>query len=348
MFCSKCGVQLPDNSNSCNSCGFESGQTEMNKDLNQNGQNPCQPNYNYGQSQQTYQPPSACQQTPQQFNPPTYYPIYPMRPKIPGKGFGITSMILGIFGIIYSLMFSLIALLAVMYGFAYTSGDIDIYKNIKMIMGSFFKSDSMENIIALVFICLLFAVLAFIFAVVSKNKGCRSKITKSGLILSIISLVLVFVFIGFTGYAYSSSPTKEINSSKSNQFWVGKWSLDEGDLILTLNNDNTFEMNINQDSKLTGTYKYSKQSRLGNRYLDDGIEITAHVDSNGNDITFILTKSWSGLDMFGNDNFDEFGNFKDSSGKLYVCEEPNEYYYLSENSWVGMTGEPTEKVIKLQ
>lgn len=146
------------------------------------------------------------QEQPQQLhtnNQPMYYPVYIERPKTPGKGLGIASMILGIFAIIYSSMLSMMALLATGMSFAiHSNGSVDVYKNMKIIMLSFFDSDDIENLIALIFTSFLCTVLAFVFTRVSRNKGYRNKISKSGLILSTVSFALIFVFIGFIGYAY--------------------------------------------------------------------------------------------------------------------------------------------------
>jgi len=171
MFCPKCGTQLHDDSNFCNKCGF-----------------------NFAQPNQQYQP----------YAQPYYVPVY-TKPRIPGKGLGIASLILGIFGIIYSSMLSSMALQATFYSFAYDSGNTDIYKNLKMVMVKLFDSDNIENIIAIIFTCLVCTVLAFIFAIVSKNKGYQNKISKSGFILSVVSFALVFAFVVFTGYAYINS-----------------------------------------------------------------------------------------------------------------------------------------------
>ncbi|MCL2013864.1 MAG: zinc-ribbon domain-containing protein [Oscillospiraceae bacterium] len=352
MFCSKCGTQLPDDSVYCIKCGFEIGEVKTNEELNQNDQENQFVQNDYQQASQTPQftpPPGQQNQQYQPYAQP-YVPVY-TKPRRPGRGFGISSMVLGIIGMVYSSRF-FFSLLTVLYSFAYGSnGDINIYENMQKVMVNFFDLDSTDNIFTFIFTSLVFAILACVFAIISRNKKYRNKISKSGLILSIISFVFVFVFIAFAGYAYSVSPQKEINGGAihANQFYIGEWSLDldAGNLILSLNDDGTFEMSADPERKLTGTYSVSRQSWLGQRYLDDGIEITAHSDT-GNDITFILTKSWRALDILNGDNFDESGNFKDSSGKLYTCEEPGEYYYLSESAWVGLTGEPTEKVTKLQ
>lgn len=227
-------------------------------------------------------PTQPTQQQPQQFNPivqPVYYPVYAGRPKVPGKGSGITSMIFGIFGIVYASMLSLIALQAILYSFVYDSGVIDIYKNMKMIIVRFFDSDNIENIIGIVFTCLVCTILAFVFAIVSRSKGYRNKISKSGLILSIISFALIFVFAVFTGYAYNNSPSKEINADEVKHKILGEW--DCGDTgYLVINNDNTYyfymENSKDEDNIVYGTYEAT-----------DGIATHAARDMEG--ITFITT-----------------------------------------------------------
>ena len=147
------------------------------------------------------------QQPPQQYYPgtqPVYYPVYVTRHKVPGKGFGITSMILGIFGLIYSSMLFFISLLSMLYSFANPFyNNADIHNNMKLVIGNLFESDSMENVMALVFVSLVLAVLACVFAVISRNKGYRNKISRSGLILSIVTFAVIFVFIEFMVFVFS-------------------------------------------------------------------------------------------------------------------------------------------------
>jgi len=182
MFCSKCGMQLPDNSRFCSKCGVEICTAEV----NQTRQNPYQ--------QHQY-----------------YVPVY-TKPHKPGKGFGIASMILGIFAAIYASMLSLIVLQTILYSFAYDSGSIDIFKNMKIAIENFFESGDMENVAAVAVTCLVCVVLSFVFSKVSRNKGYLNKISMSGFMLSIVSFGLVISFAAFAGYGYINSPPKVINT----------------------------------------------------------------------------------------------------------------------------------------
>ena len=129
---------------------------------------------------------------------PVYYPVY-SRPKVPGKGLGIASMVLGIIGIVYSGLLFLIGLQAMLYSFVNTS-HIDVYESMKKIMVNLFDSDSMENLLAFIFTSAVFTVLACIFALVSLKRGYRNKISKAGLILSIVSFALIALFVVFIGF----------------------------------------------------------------------------------------------------------------------------------------------------
>ena len=69
MFCQKCGANFPDGNNFCPSCGTSVITANANQSQQQY-QQPNQPNHQYGAVNQ--------------------------KPKVPGKGFGIASLVLGI------------------------------------------------------------------------------------------------------------------------------------------------------------------------------------------------------------------------------------------------------------
>ncbi|MCL2088307.1 MAG: hypothetical protein FWH14_02375 [Oscillospiraceae bacterium] len=135
--------------------------------------------------------------TPSNQQQPVYYPVYAARPKIPGKGFGITSMILGIYGAVCSAVLLLISLQATLLGFTSQSSG-STYDNFKTVMESVFTSGDSENVVGMIFGSLVMAILACVFALLSRKRGYRNGISQSGLILSVVSFAAVLVF-SFTG-----------------------------------------------------------------------------------------------------------------------------------------------------
>jgi len=121
-------------------------------------------------------------------------------------------MICGIFSVVYSAMITLLAIQAILYTFAHNLGyelsSNDIYTNLRIVLAAFFGDDNPENIIAIGFTCLICATLALAFALASRNKGYKNKISMSGLVLGVVSLVIVVAFGVFAGYVYSTSEEK--------------------------------------------------------------------------------------------------------------------------------------------
>lgn len=149
-------------------------------ETSEQGNNPLSPN---SQTQQHYQQTNSYEHS-------AYHPAYCVRPKIPGRGFGIASMILGISGISGCLL-TVITLLSI------NAGVIDsiIGKGLASLICAIFVFDS-----------LLYAVLAYIFSVISRKRGYRNGISMSGLILSVVSFVFLLSTIGIVirgsvGYA---------------------------------------------------------------------------------------------------------------------------------------------------
>ena len=96
-----------------------------------------------------------------------------VKPKVPGRGFGITSMVLGIVGLFYGffLMFGCIALSA-----AVSFGEV--------ISGV---------LVAFMFEVLIFSslsIMATAFSIASKNRGYINGISKSGTIMGVIGLAM--------------------------------------------------------------------------------------------------------------------------------------------------------------
>lgn len=127
------------------------------------------PSYYYPPPQQPYYG--------QPVQPPVYYPA---RPKIPGRGLGIASMILGIFATIYS-VFGFTVSMAQKFHIPLDSSPgngVETYgeTNSVIVMGS---------------VSLVCAILALVFSVCSRNKGGRNGISNAGLVLSIVSFVFI-------------------------------------------------------------------------------------------------------------------------------------------------------------
>lgn len=125
-FCPKCGNVVADGSMFCNHCG-----------------NPI--NVQYVQPVQPVQPVQ-------------YY----VKPKIPGRGFGISSMVLGIIGLFYGFVF-LMALT-----------DIPYY--------------AAESMLPSVLMFSVLSILAVCFGAAARNRGYNNGICKSGLTMGIIGL----------------------------------------------------------------------------------------------------------------------------------------------------------------
>ena len=116
---------------------------------------------------------------------PPQYPHYPqqnlqyvqvyVKPKIRGRGFGISSMVLGIIGVVYSLVVLLMAFTTV--------------TAIKMTVG--FNDPgylaAITAVIVMAVIYSVFAILACVFSLVAMSRGYKNGVSISGLVLSLIS-----------------------------------------------------------------------------------------------------------------------------------------------------------------
>lgn len=132
-YCNNCGTQVSENAKFCENCG-----STVNSYQYYSGQ----PQYNY-------------QYPPQQYS---YYP----RPKTPGKGQGIASMVLGIIGLVYAFLF----FIAVVE----SGGDI-------------------ADMAAVVFIMSPLSIMAICFANAAANNGYICGISNAGRITGIIGLI---------------------------------------------------------------------------------------------------------------------------------------------------------------
>ena len=128
-----------------------------------------------------------------------------LKPCKPGKGFGISSLVLSIFGAVYAFMLLVFTLQAIGYYFSVSAADINIYRSLEIVLSNFFDSAENQQVNLYIFVSSLFSGLAFIFVLLSRKKGYKNKITKASLILCIISLAFIIIFAVFIGYAYANS-----------------------------------------------------------------------------------------------------------------------------------------------
>lgn len=154
-FCSSCGAQMDDNAVFCLNCGAQKAAP---------AQAPVQP-------QAPVQAPAYQQPVYQQpvYQQPVYQqPMY-VKPKIPGRGFGISSLVLGIIGLVYGFIFM-----------------IDV---IAMLDSYWFDFDYiLEGMIVPLIIFSVLSILSVSFGAAGFNRGYRNGVCKSGLVLGIIGL----------------------------------------------------------------------------------------------------------------------------------------------------------------
>lgn len=164
-FCPRCGTQLMDNATFCHVCGMTCGTTNM----------PIPQNY----------PPQGAQQTP------PAQPVYYVKPKIPGRGFGISSMVLGIVGAFYCFV--------LMIGMSALSDVMNISSEI---LGEefYYSSSSLDSTIYTsmftgVLIYAIMPLLALIFGFNARKRGYQNGVSTSGLILGSLGLVFSLISI---------------------------------------------------------------------------------------------------------------------------------------------------------
>lgn len=248
-------------------------------------------NFNTGSPERNNNPIPPNQPQFTQFNPnvqPIYYPVY-VRPKVPGKGLGIASMVLGICGIICSSMLLLIALLAILLKFTnHSSGNT--YEDLKIIMGNLFTSGDSENAVGLVLGSLIISILAIIFATVSLQRGYRNGISKSGFILSMISLVFILIF-SLTGKdVLLDGFTKSFNNaSQTDVHLVGEWEAAMENYGLgsggyTFNDDNTGTRTFEDDP--TTNFKWHTKAATNKREIEKQLNA---LGSDFKDVDFLVS-----------------------------------------------------------
>lgn len=163
-YCRECGAQLTEQAKFCAKCGVPTG------NINQEEQSQSQQNQEQSsQAQQGQQP-----QQPQQ--PVVQY----VKPKIPGRGFGIASMVLGIIGLVYSISsLDTATEIANNFGNDYFGMYYDIAFNIGAIIG--------------ILIFSVLSILALIFSGSARKRGYRNGVSTSGLVMGIIGVIFYFI-----------------------------------------------------------------------------------------------------------------------------------------------------------
>jgi len=179
--CPKCGTVLSDTASFCTNCGQKfTNRTYNTPNYNANPYNQYNqpqdntPNYNANPNNQYNQP---------QYNPTPYNPnpYVQYAPKIPGRGFGISSMVLGIIGIVYSFCVLIVSIGLKeaandpFYSYSYEYSGADTAMSIAIIYP------------------LILASLSLIFGFCSHSKGYRSGIKTAGFVLGGISLAFCLI-----------------------------------------------------------------------------------------------------------------------------------------------------------
>ena len=152
-FCPKCGAAQNEGMIFCANCGARLEQPVA------TGQQP---------NNQPNQPP---------FVPPYQMPYQPqyifVKPKVPGKGLGIASMVLGIIGLVYSFT-------ALMAGMDY-------------IDSSHQSSTNLIGNLVLVIMLASMSIMGVAFSTSAKNKGYKTGISTAGLVTGTIGLIIYVV-----------------------------------------------------------------------------------------------------------------------------------------------------------
>ena len=151
-FCQKCGNQIPDGTAFCANCGAPVA--------------------------------AASQPT---VNQPVVQPIVMVKPKIPGRGLGISSMVLGIIGLLYA--FSLAVQLPVA---------LDQLDSVSRWVDT---SPAYETFIPLILITSVMSILSLCFAPAAIKRGYKNGISISGLVMGLIG-VLCFAIAIFSVVSY--------------------------------------------------------------------------------------------------------------------------------------------------
>ena len=150
-FCQKCGNQIPDGTAFCANCGA---------------------------------PVAAASQA--AVNQPVVQPIVMVKPKIPGRGLGISSMVLGIIGLIYGFLFAV--------SIPELLEELDSVRYIDF-------SDFFESLLPGIIFMSVLSILSLCFAPAAIKRGYKNGISISGLVMGLIG-VLCFAIAIFSVVSY--------------------------------------------------------------------------------------------------------------------------------------------------
>ena len=178
-FCNNCGREVSDESRFCAGCGYEFPvQAEQVTNAQQSTQ------YGDGYNAQPYNNQYAAPNYVQQPVQPVQYAV---KPKIPGRGFGIASMVLGIIAMVYGFVLLMMALSAssiteITNNYSsFTSSAVLLGYKIVLIVYTVF--DVFDGILA---------VLSLIFGLVSLKRGYKKQ-NIAGLIMAGLCIIICIV-----------------------------------------------------------------------------------------------------------------------------------------------------------
>ncbi|MBE6728420.1 MAG: zinc ribbon domain-containing protein [Ruminococcaceae bacterium] len=163
IYCRECGKQISDQAPMCPHCG-------------------------------------AFRQTvPQNINP--AQPVYIVKPKIPGRGFSIASLVLGIIGIYYA-FYDLIFLMIYPVYFEVMESSFRYSGYSQEVVDISGQIINMSVFLTMFIFTFVLGLLAVIFGNVSHNRGCRLKKKTAGIVMGVITIVMAFILtvIGFITY----------------------------------------------------------------------------------------------------------------------------------------------------
>ena len=189
-FCRNCGAEMAADAKFCLSCGAPAAKPEQ----------PEQPAQPVQPEQPVYQQPVYQQPVYQQ---PVYQqPVKQPKVKVPGRGMGISSLILSIIGLVLSSTFFFITLgifeWSVLTGdnyVSYTSYQYYYYGSYQYKYPYTYSYNLFDESVAIgmLVMCAVFAILSILalpFAMSAKKRGYIAGPSKSGLTMSIIGLIL--------------------------------------------------------------------------------------------------------------------------------------------------------------
>lgn len=165
VYCRECGKQIFDQASICPHCGAP-------RDLQQ----PQQPGFG-----QPVQP---------------VYVVQPVKPKIPGRGFSIASLVLGIIAVYYAFGYLMISLVTPIVSHATSAMPqrLDEYGNLTSehaeVAVDIINTGMSVAILSMFVFTFILGALALIFGVASHQKGCKLKKKVAGITMGTITIVI--------------------------------------------------------------------------------------------------------------------------------------------------------------